>query len=48
MERPERIIVLVAGALLDLLLPALWVLAALTMFTAAQRVLHVRKMMRSR
>jgi phosphatidylglycerophosphate synthase len=36
MERPERIIVLVAGALLDLLLPAL-VLATLTMFTAAQR-----------
>ena len=48
MERPERIIVLVAGALLGLLLPALWVLATLTMFTAGQRVLHVRKAMRSR
>ena len=48
MERPERIIVLVAGALLGLLLPALWVLATLTLFTAAQRVLHVRKMMRPR
>ncbi len=47
MERPERIIVLVAGALLGLLLPALWVLATLTMLTAGQRVLHVRKAMRS-
>lgn len=48
MERPERFIVLVGGALLDLLVPALWVLASLTMFTAAQRVLHVRKTMKSR
>jgi phosphatidylglycerophosphate synthase len=48
MERPERFIVLVAGALLGLLAPALWVLATLTMLTAAQRVLHVRKSMRSR
>jgi phosphatidylglycerophosphate synthase len=48
MERPERIILLVAGALLGLLAPALWVLAALTMFTAGQRVLHVRGAMKSR
>lgn len=48
MERPERLILLVAGALLDLLVPALWVLACLTMLTAGQRVLHVRKAMRSR
>lgn len=48
MERPERIILLVAGALLDQLVPVLWVLATLTMFTAAQRVLHVRAAMKSR
>jgi phosphatidylglycerophosphate synthase len=48
MERPERFIVLVAGALLDQLVPALWVLATLTMLTAAQRVLHVRAAMKSR
>lgn len=48
MERPERIILLAAGAFLDLLAPMLWVLAALTMLTAAQRVLHVRAAMRSR
>jgi phosphatidylglycerophosphate synthase len=47
MERPERIIVLVAGAILGQLLPALWVLATLTLFTAAQRVLHVRRSMKS-
>jgi len=48
MERPERFIVLVAGALLGLLVPALWVLATLTLFTAAQRVLHVRAAMKRR
>ncbi|MHB8835329.1 MAG: CDP-alcohol phosphatidyltransferase family protein [Candidatus Methylomirabilia bacterium] len=48
MERPERIILLVAGALLNQLVPALWVLATLTLFTAGQRVLHVRQAMRSR
>ena len=48
MERPERFIVLAAGALLGLLVPALWVLAALTTFTVGQRVLHVRGAMKSR
>ncbi len=48
MERPERFIVLVAGALFGLLMPALWVLATLTLFTAGQRVLHVRRAMQSR
>ena len=40
-------IVLVAGALLGLLVPTLWVLATLTMITVGQRVLHVRRVMRS-
>lgn len=48
MERPERFIVLVAGALLGLLVPALWVLATLTLVTAGQRILHVRGEMKSR
>lgn len=48
MERPERMILLVIGALSGLLTPALWVLAALTLLTAAQRVLHVRRAMQSR
>ena len=42
MERPERLIVLIAGGLFDLLLPALAVLAVLTNTTALQRILHVR------
>jgi soluble lytic murein transglycosylase len=38
MERPERMICLIAGALLDLLEPALWVLAVLSNLTAIQRI----------
>ena len=38
MERPERLICLIAGALLDLLEPALWVLAILSNLTALQRI----------
>ena len=38
MERPERMICLILGALLDLLEPALWVLAVLSNLTALQRI----------
>ncbi|HYS17343.1 MAG TPA: transglycosylase SLT domain-containing protein [Candidatus Binatia bacterium] len=38
MERPERMICLIAGALLDQLEPALWVLAVLSNLTAIQRI----------
>jgi len=38
MERPERMICLIAGALLDLLEPALWALAILANLTAIQRI----------
>jgi len=38
MERPERMICLIVGALLDLLEPALWVLAVLANLTAIQRI----------
>lgn len=43
MERPERMILLIAGALTGLMRPALWALAVLSILTAAQRVLHVRR-----
>lgn len=43
MERPERMILLVAGALTGLMRPALWALAVLSLLTAGQRVLHVRR-----
>jgi len=45
MERPERMICLVAGAVLDLLEPALWVLAILSNLTALQRIVFTRRMM---
>ncbi len=38
MERPERMICLILGALLDVLEPALWVLAVFANLTALQRI----------
>jgi soluble lytic murein transglycosylase len=46
MERPERMICLIAGALLDLLEPALWVLAILANLTALQRIAFTRRAVR--
>ncbi|HYE90510.1 MAG TPA: CDP-alcohol phosphatidyltransferase family protein, partial [Terriglobales bacterium] len=43
MERPERMITLIAGALLGLLEPALWVLAVLANITAVHRILFTRQ-----
>ena len=43
MERPERLICLIAGALLDVLEPALWVLAILANLTALQRIVFTRR-----
>ena len=44
MERPERMICLIAGALFDVLEPALWVLAVLANITAVHRILFTRRM----
>ena len=46
MERPERMICLIAGALFDLLEPALWVLAVLANLTALQRIAFTRRAVR--
>jgi soluble lytic murein transglycosylase len=46
MERPERLICLIAGALFDLLEPALWLLAILANVTAIQRILFTRRAIR--
>jgi CDP-diacylglycerol--glycerol-3-phosphate 3-phosphatidyltransferase len=43
MERPERLIVLIAGATFTLLTPAIVVLAVLTNATALQRILYTRR-----
>ncbi|MBI3825097.1 MAG: transglycosylase SLT domain-containing protein [Candidatus Rokubacteria bacterium] len=47
MERPERMICLIAGAVLDVLEPALWVLAVLANVTALQRIWHTRRAIRN-
>jgi soluble lytic murein transglycosylase len=47
MERPERLICLIVGALFDLLEPALWVLAILANVTALQRIAFTRRAMRA-
>lgn len=47
MERPERQICLIAGALLNLLPLALWALAILVNFTAVQRIVYTRRVARS-
>lgn len=43
MERPERLIVLIAGAAFNVLTPAMVVLAGLTNLTALQRILYTRR-----
>lgn len=43
MERPERLLCLIAGALSGLLTPALWVLAVLVNVTALQRIFFARR-----
>jgi len=44
MERPERMICLIAGAVFDVLEPALWVLAVLANVTAIHRIIFTRRM----
>jgi soluble lytic murein transglycosylase len=48
MERPERMICLIAGAIFDVLEPALWVLAVLANITAVHRILFTRRMSREK
>ena len=43
MERPERLIVLIAGGLFNVLTPAMIALAVLTNVTALQRILYTRR-----
>ena len=47
LERAERVVILAAGALFDLLVPALWIIAIGSAITAAQRIaLAYREMQR--
>jgi len=47
MERPERLIVLIAGATFNLMAPAMVILAVLTHLTALQRIFYTRRVARS-
>jgi len=40
MERPERVVLLIAGALLNRMVAALWIIAVLSNVTAVQRVVY--------
>jgi len=46
MERPERLIALIAGATFHLLTPVMALLALLTNLTAIQRIVYTRKIAR--
>src|SRR5262245_46133920 len=48
MERPERLIALIAGGLFQVLGPVMILLAVLTNVTALQRILYTRRAARSR
>jgi CDP-diacylglycerol--glycerol-3-phosphate 3-phosphatidyltransferase len=47
MERGERLLVLIAGALFDFLVPAVWVVAVGANATAVHRILHTQRTTRS-
>jgi len=40
MERPERVVLLIAGAILNKMVPVLWIIAVLSNITAIQRVVY--------
>jgi len=46
-ERPERIVLMIIGALADRMAPVLWLLAIGTNITVIHRILHTRKELRS-
>lgn len=43
MERPERIILIAAGAITGHIIPVLWVMTILTHYTVVQRIMHTQK-----
>jgi CDP-diacylglycerol--glycerol-3-phosphate 3-phosphatidyltransferase len=41
MERPERVVMVVFGAVTGWIIPVLWIMLVLTYLTVLQRVYHV-------
>jgi phosphatidylglycerophosphate synthase len=48
MERPERIILIAAGAITGYIIPVLWVMTILTHYTVIQRIIHTQKQLSRR
>jgi CDP-diacylglycerol--glycerol-3-phosphate 3-phosphatidyltransferase len=48
LPRPQRVVLLAAGLITGLVVPALWVLAIMTNVTALQRILHVKRELEKR
>jgi len=48
MERPERVVLLVFGAVTGWIMPVLWIMFVLTHITAFQRIYHVWRIMTGR
>jgi CDP-diacylglycerol--glycerol-3-phosphate 3-phosphatidyltransferase len=48
LERPERIVLLALGAIFDLMVPVLWILAVLTHITVIQRIHYTWKQLREK
>jgi CDP-diacylglycerol--glycerol-3-phosphate 3-phosphatidyltransferase len=46
-ERAERLIVMIIGLIFDLVLAALWILSVASVVTLLQRIIHVRRQVRS-
>ena len=48
MERPERIVLLIIGALFDHMAPVLWVIAVISNISVVHRILYTRSVLRAR
>jgi len=48
MERPERIVLLIIGAIFDRMAPVLWVIAVISNISVIHRILYTRSVLRAR
>jgi CDP-diacylglycerol--glycerol-3-phosphate 3-phosphatidyltransferase len=48
LERPERVVLIIIGALFDRMAPVLWLIAVLSNVTVIHRILYTRQEARKR
>jgi CDP-diacylglycerol--glycerol-3-phosphate 3-phosphatidyltransferase len=48
LERPERVVLIIIGALFDRMAPVLWLIAVLSNVTVIHRILYTRQVARNR